>query len=397
MCSEPCAVCEHQDRNLIEARILSGEPLITIERGYPLALFYHQIVCMNRQKWKTRKVKKECSDRFPLFLNSAPIVLRYRYCSACGQGSGFKFGVTQFHPYPPRSSWSWYSEGEMSIWDWLDTWSRAPDNYPGIRMEEWEGPGKESCTPYSRVHHSTKCNGWIRRFTEDEWRKLFTSIICPFTAQELEELVYGIAALADRELKDPNPKKVASIFDIPTHSHDARGYREEPRYKKMSLAEALEWHNSRLDYRRVLYKKSILRPIQPQEHTFIDPYYKQHGRTNPDYLRYNLAHRFGTRGKNQIALDYYKFPCFYTYGRPFEKLDFRSLLLYVAQPEEDSTGHIFSGPFIEELIHRINGLDPDLFEFLLPQRPYYPPGNYRPGRRAAGTVIEERTSDFGFS
>ena len=183
----------------------------------------------------------------------------------------------------------------------------------------------------------------------NEWRKLFTSIICPFTAQELEELVYGIAALADRELKDPNPKKVASIFDIPTHSHDARGYREEPRYKKMSLAEALEWHNSRLDYRRVLYKKSILRPIQPQEHTFIDPYYKQHGRTNPDYLRYNLAHRFGTRGKNQIALDYYKFPCFYTYGRPFEKLDFRSLLLYVAQPEEDSTGHIFSGPFIEEL------------------------------------------------
>ncbi len=46
-----CAVCNHPAGDLIEQRILAGEPLTSILKEYSLPLFYHKNVCMEGRAW----------------------------------------------------------------------------------------------------------------------------------------------------------------------------------------------------------------------------------------------------------------------------------------------------------------------------------------------------------
>jgi hypothetical protein len=291
-----CFVCEHPQRHLIEARIRSGEPLLEILVDHPYALAYHKRVCMDGLTWDVRKTWIECSDRFPLCLNNAPIVMRYNT-------SYPRMGVTRFRQRdPPRPILRRTSPPSI------------PDKtFPGLLMEL--ASGKESSTSYSRLRHSTKCNGWSRRFSEDEWRKLFDSIIRPFSPEELEELVYGTADLDDRELKDSNPKRTAYIWDTTSPHYGSPVFfarvpsdKKEPRHLTSLMEYLYARHERRLWERSERYKANILRPLlcAGDAHAY-------HDRVNSEYWRYNLAHRFGTYGKNKIAKEYYKYPAYHTF------------------------------------------------------------------------------------
>jgi len=161
----------------------------------------------------------ECGDRFPLCLNVAPIVFRYSRCLSCGQGSdltGLKFGVTKFRSRKPLEP-ILITKREpvrtgMNFSPLYPAKVCVPDeDYMRKPGEHGSKAGKDASTVYSRLHHSTKCNGWIWRLSDDEWPKLVKSIIKPLLDVELEDLVYGTADLDARELKDPHKKKEVAI------------------------------------------------------------------------------------------------------------------------------------------------------------------------------------------
>ena len=177
-------------------------------------------------------------------------------------------------------------------------------------------PGRESSTTYSRSHHSTKCNGWSRRFLEPEWLVLFRSIIRPFTEEELLRAEFEYEQLDYREIKDRKPKKVVCIFD-PMIVGVADNIRPDIRYKKPSLEEIAQHKRLKEQGRRDRYKARILVPPGGT------------GYLPREYLRYPAVHRFGSRGKGPIAMDYYEFPSFFTYG-----WSTGDVLFSVCQPED---------------------------------------------------------------
>lgn len=301
---------------------------------------------------KAKTPLPECGDRFPLCLNSAPIVQRYKD----SDWTNIKLGVTHFRKCKPCDTIEITKREpvrtDMNFSPLYPAKVCVPDeDYMRKPGEHGSKAGKDASTVYSRLHHSTKCNGWIWRLSDDEWPKLVKSIIKPLLDVELEDLVYGTADLDARELKDPHKKKEVAIEHLarrPWYLHLIYYYppkklglewdewpwqtwnkrpwfsflgvtragwdgkplyqvvipylREPTHYKKMSLAEAQEWHNNRLEYRRLKYIESILHPFQPQLHEFIDTYYKEKGKTNPDYYRID-SYLKKNRG-------YYKFPCY---------------------------------------------------------------------------------------
>ena len=62
----------HPAKRAIESRIASGEPLSSILRDFPIALFYHKVVCMQGHRWTEfqRPGGSHNSDRWPLRLDN---------------------------------------------------------------------------------------------------------------------------------------------------------------------------------------------------------------------------------------------------------------------------------------------------------------------------------------
>ena len=96
-----CAVCAHPAKRAIESRITSGEPLSSILRDFPIALFYHKVVCMQGHRWTEfqRPGVSHNSDRWPLSLDNGWLIkvaelYSYDYLNDT------RLGITAFHKCP---------------------------------------------------------------------------------------------------------------------------------------------------------------------------------------------------------------------------------------------------------------------------------------------------------
>jgi len=101
---------------------------------------------------------------------------------------------------------------------WPDSWYPIWPHTPYSKWDELDKkPGKDSSTVYSRLHHSTKCDGWPRRLSEHEWKALINNVNTPFTDEELEQiLIEEGEPLPRNEIRDPNKKKdvlITSFID----------------------------------------------------------------------------------------------------------------------------------------------------------------------------------------
>jgi hypothetical protein len=95
--ADRCSVCVHPARDIIEERILSGEPLKHILKDYSLVLFYHRFVCIEKRDWSElqRPGETDNGDRFPLNLNNRWIInisKRYNY----DHFDSVNLGITKF-------------------------------------------------------------------------------------------------------------------------------------------------------------------------------------------------------------------------------------------------------------------------------------------------------------
>jgi hypothetical protein len=101
--ADRCSVCVHPARDIIEERILSGEPLKHILKDYPLVLFYHRFVCIEKRDWSElqRPGETDNDDRYPLNLNNRWIInisKRYNY----DHFDSVNLGITQFSGRVPQ-------------------------------------------------------------------------------------------------------------------------------------------------------------------------------------------------------------------------------------------------------------------------------------------------------
>jgi hypothetical protein len=235
----------------------------------------------------------ECSDRYPLCLNSAPIVQRYKD----SDWSKIRFGVTKF-----RSRIAQFPQFKLS--------QEAPEPILITKHEPLRtGMNFSPLYPFTRddgTIYPEKLTPGVELSPNKKTNK--DPIVLPFTSVELEEMVYG-----------------PSIVEKPYY--DKLRPAEHTIGPFMTLDETTDWRLKRMEYRRQCYKKGIMHPPQHKEHVFIDPFYAEHGRTNPEYWRYDLSHRVGFRGKKKITLDYYKFPA------------------QIGKLEQESTGNISWGRY----------------------------------------------------
>jgi hypothetical protein len=297
-----CPVCVHPAKDVIEERIRSGEPLEQI-------LEYHGILCCHRPEY--------IGDR-QWFGHPPQLALAYHILHCIGvvwKESKAHFTTECIYcrilEKNAQNLKTWKKRD--ALWKWINTWMKTDGPAPrprdftikndhfhsGVKIhppmqtapvdwfDEWQKKerkaGKDSSTPYSRFHHSTKCNGWPKRLSDNEWSDLLGKVNTRFTEKELDDIVLGEQPLPDSrfEPKDPNPEKEECFF---YESHHAAGLTHAPlrtpiKYRPISLDEIRE----RNAIKKREYSANIYRVYTKNS--------KKRESINPDYHKDNAIRK----------------------------------------------------------------------------------------------------------